>query len=45
MKKALRAIYDNEYKTEPAEEEEQQEQDILDSYMEKLMPKHESRRI
>ena len=38
MKKRLRRLFDDEYRPAAAEEDEQPEKDILDSYMDTLLP-------
>ena len=38
MKKTLRALYDSEYKVTPAEQQEEIEKDIFNTYMDNLLP-------
>jgi hypothetical protein len=38
MKKTPRALYDSEYKIIPADQQEEIEEDIFDTYMENLLP-------
>jgi hypothetical protein len=38
MKKRLRALYDSEYKILPAEQQQEVEKDIFDTYMDNLLP-------
>jgi membrane-anchored protein YejM (alkaline phosphatase superfamily) len=38
MKKTLRALYNNEYKSTPVEQHNEAEKDIFDTYMDELLP-------